>query len=68
MSCSKESFLDPNWCLGYCGVEGGSKSDPVLAEVFYDYFPEMNGCPILMDDSHMHDVLDVQARAISRIQ
>ncbi len=52
-SCSKESYLDPGWCLGHCGIEGGPKDALKSAEIFYDYFPLNSGCPILMDDSHI---------------
>ena len=55
-SCSKESYLNPGWCLGHCGIAGGTKDAPNSAEVFYDYFPIDSGCPILMDDSHIPDL------------
>lgn len=54
--CSKDSYLDPAWCLEHCGIAGGTKDAPNSAEVFYDYFPIANGCPILMDDSHIPDL------------
>lgn len=56
-SCSKEAFLDPSWCLGHCGLAGGTKDSPNPAEVFYDYFPTINRCPILMDESHIPDFI-----------
>ncbi len=52
-SCSKESYFDPGWCLGHCGIAGGTKDAPESAEVFYDYYPLNSSCPILMDDSHI---------------
>ena len=51
-SCCEESFLDPKWCLSHCEIRGGPKDSPCAAQVFYDYFPPLTGCPILMDDSH----------------
>jgi len=54
-TCSKDSYLDPQWCLSHCGINGGLRDNPSTTEVFYDYLPIMNGCPILMDDSHIRD-------------
>lgn len=53
-TCSKDSFMDPSWHLTCCGVKGASKADPVSVQVFYDYIPALQSCPILSDDSHLH--------------
>ena len=52
-SCSKASYLSPSSCLYHCGVFGGPRTLPVEAEVFYDYKPLINDCPLLMDESHL---------------
>ena len=55
-SCSKASYLAPSLSLEECGIVGGPKLEPVNGEVFYDYMPVINDCPVLMTDSHIPDV------------
>lgn len=61
-SCSKESFLSPSLCLEHCGMVGGSRMAPTSGSVFYDYVPAVEDCPILMDDSHIPQLLPKQQR------
>lgn len=55
-NCGRQSYLAPSWCLEHCGLPGGPKTDPVHAEVFYDYMPAVMDCPVLMSDGHMREV------------
>ena len=55
-SCTKASYLAPSLSMEQCGIVGGSKQEPVNAEVFYDYVPVVSDCPVLMTDSHIPDV------------
>lgn len=51
--CSKASYLPPASCLYHCGAIGGPRTHSPEIEVFYDYKPLINDCPVLMDDSHL---------------
>ena len=55
-NCGRHSYLAPSGCLEHCGLVGGPKTNPVRAEVFYDYMPAVMDCPVLMTDSHMKEV------------
>ena len=52
-SCSKDDYFQPSHHLYQCGEVGGPRTNPVHSEVFYDYKPLMNNCPLLMDESHL---------------
>lgn len=52
-SCSRLSYLAPSACLLHCGAVGGPRTRPIEVELFYDYKPVMNDCPLLMDESHL---------------
>ena len=59
-SCSKESYLVPSWCMEHCGMVGGSRLVPTNGCVFYDYMPALDDCPLLMDDSHIPKLEQVE--------
>lgn len=55
-TCSRLSYLPPTSCLFHCGKVGGPRTRTVEAELFYDYKPVMNDCPLLMDESHLANI------------
>lgn len=56
-TCSRLSYLSPSSCLFHCGAVGGPRTRAVEVELFYDYKPVMNDCPLLMDESHLVKVV-----------
>lgn len=60
--CSRASYLAPSTCLYHCGAVGGPKTRPMGVELFYDYKPVMNDCPLLMDESHLVDVKELHKK------
>lgn len=62
-TCTKASFLPPTSCLYHCGAVGGPRTHPVELEIFYDYKPVMNDCPLLMDESHLAYVPGIMRRS-----
>lgn len=56
-TCSRVSYLPPSACLFHCGAVGGPRTRPAELELFYDYKPVMNDCPLLMDESHLVKVM-----------
>jgi hypothetical protein len=64
-SCSRHSYLPPSSCLFHCGAVGGPRTRPVELELFYDYKPVMNDCPVLMDESHLVRILGLKRKPAS---
>ena len=51
-NCNRASYLSPSLTLEQCGIHGGSRDAPTSVELFYDFTPPLQDCPILMYELH----------------
>lgn len=49
-NCTRASYLPPSFTLEQCGIHGSSREAPTNVELFYDFTPALQDCPILMHE------------------